>query len=458
MKKKNKRGFTLVELLVVIAILAILATVTVVGYIAFTDKAKLSNDQTTIKMINDNLQADEVLDGKPSSASEALTRLYGLGYNADKFETYSTGYHYAYNLENNKFYLVDDNDSIIFPESVEKGELWGLYKNRSTDKIQGVSNYIAMEAVTDSSKFNEAFGSGTYNLDLNNYYLNIKSDNASSITLSNGSVASDAGFGEGSNLVKRDLASKDTVASKDEDGNTLIQNLIFDLNNENVSSIFASLSDNSNGTVIIRNNTFIGQNDTKTPIYITSSGFKDNVQDIVIEGCTFTGFGDGAWSLTISPEFNITIKNNLFIQVGRGINIDAANSKNLVTNLKNIEISDNEFYLSNTSKSNALQISNFYDPQLNNIIGPIITYKDNYIEDANAVIVLHATMYNEDEAGVVAEYKDEIPLDLDNVKKLITFSNNKVDEGIQIAIHDPDLNVNVDKAQEAVDYIKSIFN
>lgn len=103
-----------------------------------------------------------------------------------------------------------------------------------------------------------------------------------------------------------------------------------------------------------------------------------------------------------------------------------------------------------------MQISNFYDSQLNNITGPIITYKDNYIEDANAVIVLHATIY--DEAGVVAEYKDEIPLDLDNVKKLITFSNNKVDEGIQIAIHDPDLNVNVDKAQEAVDYIKSIFN
>lgn len=148
----------------------------------------------------------------------------------------------------------------------------------------------------------------------------------------------------------------------------------------------------------------------------------------------------------------------MFIQVGRGINIDASNSKNLVTNLKNIEISDNEFYLSNTSKSNALQISNFYDSQLNNITGPIITHKDNYIEDANAVIVLHATMYNEDEAGVVAEYKDEIPLDLDNVKKLITFSNNKVDEGIQIAIHDPDLNVNVDKVQEAVDYIKSIFN
>ena len=67
----------------------------------------------------------------------------------------------------------------------------------------------------------------------------------------------------------------------------------------------------------------------------------------------------------------------MFIQVGRGINIDAANSKNLVTNLKNIEISDNEFYLSNTSKSNALQISNFYDSQLNNITGPIITYKDN---------------------------------------------------------------------------------
>ena len=43
--QKKKKGFTLVELLVVIAILAILAGVSVVGYLSFTKKANLSNDQ-----------------------------------------------------------------------------------------------------------------------------------------------------------------------------------------------------------------------------------------------------------------------------------------------------------------------------------------------------------------------------------------------------------------------------
>ena len=55
MKKKMKKGFTLVELLVVIAILAVLATVSVVGYTSFITKANNSNALTELK------QAQEVI-------------------------------------------------------------------------------------------------------------------------------------------------------------------------------------------------------------------------------------------------------------------------------------------------------------------------------------------------------------------------------------------------------------
>ena len=350
---------------------------------------------------------------------------------------------------------------VVYPEAVDKTNLWGLYRNRSTDKINGVSNYIAMEAVTDSGKFNEAFGSGTYNIDLNNYYLNIDSENDSNITLNNGSISVNADFFEGNNLVVRQMATVDSNIEKDENGNILIQNLVFDMNTIATKSVFAKLTANSNGTVIIKNNTFIGKKDANTPVYIDKSGnggFDNSVENVIIENCTFTGFNDSAWSLTISAELNITIKDNLFTQVGRGINIGATKNKGIVEKLNKIEISGNEFYLSNKPKSNVLQISNFYDSQLNDIEGPVITFKDNYIEDANAVVILHASLYDISDDAVLEEYEEDIPIDLDNIKKLLSFTNNEIDEGIQIAISDPDLKGNADKSEEAVNYIKSIFN
>ena len=56
---KTKKGFTLVELLVVIAILAILATATIVGYTAFTKKAKLSNLESELRQVRDLLSIED---------------------------------------------------------------------------------------------------------------------------------------------------------------------------------------------------------------------------------------------------------------------------------------------------------------------------------------------------------------------------------------------------------------
>ena len=66
MKKKIKKGFTLVELLVVMAILAILSTLSVVGYLGFTEKAKQSKLETEM------VQVREVVRGMLLDGSDVL--------------------------------------------------------------------------------------------------------------------------------------------------------------------------------------------------------------------------------------------------------------------------------------------------------------------------------------------------------------------------------------------------
>ena len=69
MKKNNKKkGFTLVELLVVIAILAILASVSVVGYLSFTNKAKESNALQEMTQVKTTLLA-ALADGEESNGT-----------------------------------------------------------------------------------------------------------------------------------------------------------------------------------------------------------------------------------------------------------------------------------------------------------------------------------------------------------------------------------------------------
>ena len=53
LKRKMRKGFTLVELVVVIAVIAVLAAVSVGAYFGVTDSAKSSNAQSYLKQIKD---------------------------------------------------------------------------------------------------------------------------------------------------------------------------------------------------------------------------------------------------------------------------------------------------------------------------------------------------------------------------------------------------------------------
>ena len=87
MKRKNKKGFTLIELIVVIAILAILAAVAVPNFIGITDKATAAQQNgaaaeyaNAINIFNATaVSADKITSAnKPADLSALNTKLSSL--------------------------------------------------------------------------------------------------------------------------------------------------------------------------------------------------------------------------------------------------------------------------------------------------------------------------------------------------------------------------------------------
>ena len=229
--KNSKKGFTLVELLVVIAILAILATVAVVGYTSFIEKANLSNDQAFVAQANTTLQAAAIPNGF-KTAGEAITALNRNGFQG-KFNTYSSGFHYAYSLEKNKLYLVDDDNKVVYPDTdVELSSLWGLYMDNRTSYIDGVTKYVAMANITNSVHFDEEFTEASYTIDLNGCFIGIEGTH-DNVTVNNGIVISGATAGEGIDtgytVIDTELSSTDysSVVSAENEEEIVIENKIF---------------------------------------------------------------------------------------------------------------------------------------------------------------------------------------------------------------------------------------
>ena len=115
-RKLKKKAFTLIELLVVIAILAVLATVAIIGYGAFTKKAKESNDIYLVKQMNIVLEASEVLDGKNKTMTDALDDVFDKGYDLTKLTPTSEKYNIVWDSLNDRIVLLNDQREIVFPK------------------------------------------------------------------------------------------------------------------------------------------------------------------------------------------------------------------------------------------------------------------------------------------------------------------------------------------------------
>ena len=117
MKSKRRKAFTLVELLIVIAIVAVLSVVGLVGYSSFQKKAYISNDEAIIAQMNTILQGYETLDEASRNCDEAVNQCYENGFDYEQLEPQSKGYHFVYDIDNNRFALLDDKMNLVYCDS-----------------------------------------------------------------------------------------------------------------------------------------------------------------------------------------------------------------------------------------------------------------------------------------------------------------------------------------------------
>ncbi len=143
MKKRIKKGFTLVELLVVIGILAVLAVVSVVGYFGFIKKANISNDVSLTTQMNRILQADEAGGDKFDTPHDAVTALKEGGLDVTKLTPTTEGYYYVFDSKQNKMFLLDESKNKVAPNNLditsETSELYAFIGNQN--EITAWANY-----------------------------------------------------------------------------------------------------------------------------------------------------------------------------------------------------------------------------------------------------------------------------------------------------------------------------
>ncbi|QNL45816.1 prepilin-type N-terminal cleavage/methylation domain-containing protein [Oscillibacter hominis] len=94
MKKRLKKGFTLMEMLIVVAIIAVLAAIAVPSFNASLDTAKKAADDANIRtaymesVLNDY---DSTITGKPKVEGKLITFGDGTTYELKYYEKVTTG-------------------------------------------------------------------------------------------------------------------------------------------------------------------------------------------------------------------------------------------------------------------------------------------------------------------------------------------------------------------------------
>ena len=286
MKNSNKKGFTIVELVIVIAVVAVLAAVLIPTFTSLVKKANLSADQQAVRNMN-TAAAIGAAEGKFANPSDVLDVLYAHGFNLGKMQTYSNGFHYAYNYEENKVYLLDESDNVIYPEETSKDKLWGFYYNAVEGKLDGVSKYIAMTNVNNHLNFTAAFGSGEYSIDLNGYYIDLGDAGSSSVTIFNGAYVS-------GNVAKDDSVKTYEKTAVDMDvkeySYKIFEAPVFSGYNgvTFTNCIFYNASMQFNGNVTFENCQFIGANEKNAAALQFYFASGTAAETVTINNCEFT--------------------------------------------------------------------------------------------------------------------------------------------------------------------------
>lgn len=154
LKRKKRTGFTLVELLVVIAILAVLASVSVIGYLSFVKKARVSNDVSLTTQMNTVLASNEVVDGKNATPYDAISELdEDGGFDVNKISPTANGYFFGFDTTDNRMVLFDEGMNVVAPEgksvSDHKRDVFLLVGSESELKTKTEYSYYLKDNFVD---------------------------------------------------------------------------------------------------------------------------------------------------------------------------------------------------------------------------------------------------------------------------------------------------------------------
>ncbi len=395
MKATQKKGFTIVELVIVIAVIAILAAVLIPTFVNLINKANLSKDQQAVANMNKDLAMEDALDGF-EYAGDAINALATYGFYGDKFDAFATGYHYAYDLEQNMMYLLDEAGEPVYPnDKAEKENLWGLYNNDKYDIITGITQYVALATINIESQFNAVDGvpSGT-TIDLAGKVITVDPGDKT-ITLING-------------YVEASVSSKYTV----DDANTTqleTKELVYNNSTSATNAYFAS------STAVTLNFT-AGDVTYEGCVFDMKSAFSVvGSSNVTFKNCTFISDNAGQWALTIGGtnedcyKGTITVEDCSF-QSGRGININPRT----VNVSSTIIIKNCEFTTSNANKG-AIQIAGIGNESISSTV---IIEGNNFVSCPAAVTVSSSA------PKATSVYEN------------VTFTNNTLAEGVNKVIAD----------------------
>lgn len=464
-KKKARKGFTLIELVVVIAVIAILGGVSVATYVVVMKNANLSNDQQTIKMMNDTLTQHQYSDGgKNSKVSDAVSDLYADGFDLSSKHAYSSGYHYVYNQSQDQMVLVDGSWSAVYPEKSSIGsDTWAFYKGSGEDISASVNNYFVFN---DVSETNLTMFPGAAVIDLNGYMCTAENNYSGNIKIQNG-FCYEALNGHATNCTLITSENVGTVEKKaykfgvEPDIGALPSTIVVEglyvngVDNKTapkgmVNQYLEKKYTNASATefaacnLIIKNCSFMN---SQSDGILSSTTNANRFKTVTFDSCSFTS--QAGWTVQTEDATDFTFTNNKLIDCERGFN--------LVGNYKNITISNNTVKLFNAAKSNFIQFGGAKVADYESI-----TVSNNKVENANAALVLHDSMagikYGSVGGDSLAKIKKNVNLDL--IKSKFKFNNNSYVNlsASTLAIADPDLATEYDNSKTTDAAVVAYFN
>ena len=396
MINSKKKGFTIVELVIVIAVVAILAAVLIPTFSNLVKKANLANDQSMIRNMNTTLTTSEILENGFEYAGDAIEALNNNGFTG-KYTPYSSKHYYGYSLENNKMYLINDENEVIYPDNnVQVSNLWMLWSNNAIDKVANATKYVLLVNIDgEGGYYTTHFDDGiNYTLDLNGHFISVE-NTLTNVTAINGVVISGAQKGEG-------IVEMTTIDANDIVADATIENKVFNYTEtlrqkvEGTSNVtykncyFYNWKGEGKG-VLNNNLTF------DSCVFIDASSYVFNIQSdgsykgtFTVKDCTFTNcarvFNIPLYVLGEDNPGKIIITGNTFNPV-TGLNrsfmqlcyqkVSGATDAS-AKGYMNIIISDNIFTGIATSQAGLITINEGLIPQ-SNLSTAYITCSNNKI-------------------------------------------------------------------------------